>query len=185
MQQQLVARVSKSKTLLLMLVAAGFVVTGVWLIGNADEIAATTQRAFLRSPTVSRAVGWLVVLCFGVGGVVIARQLFRSEPVMEIDSRGILWRRWSDQVVPWSAIVRAEPRAVYNQNFLCLWLDAPERYPARSTLGKLSGMNKAMGFGDLSLSMQGTDQSFDRLLEVVGTHLAARDRLAGAGSGQP
>lgn len=101
---------------------------------------------------------------------------------MEIDSRGILWRRWSDQVIPWSAIVRAEPYAVYNQKFLSLWLDAPDRYPARSTLGKLSRMNKGMGFGDIALSMQGTDQSFDRLLDVVGDYLRARDQRVGTGS---
>lgn len=181
MNEQLVAHVSKGKTALLILAAAGFVAAGVWFVIDANAIAASSRR--LRDPTIVQLIGWGAILLGLGGGAVMLRQLLRDGPVMEIDDRGILWRRWSDQVIPWSAIVRAEPHAVYNQKFLSLWLDAPERYPARSTLGKLSRMNKGMGFGDLALSMQGTDQSFDRLLDVVGAYLNARDQRVGTGSG--
>lgn len=136
----------------------------------------------MSDPAMTRAFGWFTILFFGACAVSIAKQLFRTGPVIEIDQKGILWRRWSDEIIPWSAILQTEQRSVYSQKFLCLWLDAPERYPSRSSFGKLSGLNKGMGFGDIALSTQGTDQSFDRLVEVVDAHLSSRDHRVGTGS---
>ncbi|MCR5869886.1 MULTISPECIES: STM3941 family protein [unclassified Sphingomonas] len=170
MRDRLIAHVSKLKTSLLVALSLGFVAIGVWIV-RIEEIAAII------------AFGWGAILLFSGFAVIGIRQLFRDGLVMEIDARGILWRRWSDQVIPWSAITRAEPRAIRGQQFLCLWLDAPERYPARSTLGWLASLNKGMGFGDIALAVQGTDQSFQRLLEVVGNHLhALDDHRVGTGS---
>ena len=182
MSERFVAHVSKSKTFVMLLIAAGFVTTGLWMVGSAEEIAASNRRAFFADPTMTRAVGWIAILFFGGGAIVVFRQLFRTDPVLEIDERGILSRRWSDQIIPWSAIVRAAPNSIHYQKFLCLWLDVPERYPPRSTLGKFSRVNKGMGFGDLTLVTLGTDQSFKRLLEVVDAHLRARDQRVGTGS---
>jgi len=175
---RLVAQVSKGKTLLLLLIAAGFVAIGIWFVISPEE--AASRR--ISDPAMVWGFGWFVILFFGAAGLAIFSQLFRTGPVMEIDERGMLWRRWSDQIIPWSAIARTEQRAVYNQKFLCIWLDRPEQYPTRSRLGKLSGLNKGMGFGDIALSMQGTDQSFKRLVEVVDAHLRARDQRVGTGS---
>lgn len=176
MNERLVARVSKSKTIGLVLIAVGFVAIGIWMVADPEPNRRIGVAALVWG------LGWLSIVFFGACGLIGARQLFRRTSVLEIDEQGILWRRWSDQIIPWSAVVRAEPSSVYRQNFLCLWLDAPERYPSRSTLGKLSGLNKGMGFGDIALSMQGTDQSFERLVEVVDAHLASRDHRVGTGS---
>lgn len=180
MRNRLIARVSKARTLLLIAGAICFVIAGYALAADAAGIAASTW-APMSNPTVVAVFGWLTILFFGGCAVIGARQLFRSEPVMEVDARGIRWRRWSDQVIPWSAIERAEPRAFLGQRFMCLWLDAPHDYAGRSTLGRAAAANRALGFGDVQLTMQGTDQSFDRLAKVVDAHLAARDR---SGSGR-
>jgi len=132
--ERLVAYVSKGKTLGLTLISVGVVAIGVWLVVSPEE--ASSRR--LSDPAMVWGFGWLAILVFGGFAIVGVRQLFRAGPVMEIDSRGILWRRWSDQVIPWSAIVRVEQQAFQSNKFLCLWLDAPERYPGRSTLGKLA-----------------------------------------------
>jgi len=174
--ERLAARVSKGKTIGLVLIAAVFVAIGIWMVTDPQPSRRIGDVALVWS------VGWLSIVFFGACGAIGARQLFRTRSVLEIDAQGILWRRWSDQIIPWSAVVRAELRSVYGQNFLCLWLDAPARYPSRSTLGKLSALNKGMGFGDIALSTQGTDQSFDRLVEVVDAHLASRDHRVGTGS---
>ncbi|WP_423606722.1 STM3941 family protein [Sphingomonas sp. MS122] len=178
MSERFVAHVSKGKTLGLTLISVGFVAIGIWLIVNPEE--AASRR--LSDPAMVWGFGWLAILVFGGFAVVGVRQVFRAGPVMEIDSRGILWRRWSDQVIPWSAIVRVEKQAIQYNKFLCLWLDVPEHYPGGSTLGKLSGVSKFMGGGDITLSVAGTDQGFDRLVEVVDAHLRARDQRVGTGS---
>ncbi|MEG3182018.1 STM3941 family protein [Sphingomonas sp. LT1P40] len=180
MSERLVAHVSKTRMLILIFIGGAFLAAGFWIVINADELA--YQKGFDSSAPIL-FIGAVAILVFGGLTIVGVRQLFRNGPVMEIDTRGILWRRWLDQIIPWSAIVRTEQRAIYNQTFLCVWLDAPEHYPAQSTLGRLSGLNKGMGFGDLALTMQGTDQSFDRLTEVIHTHLGAHNHRVGTGSG--
>ena len=41
------------------------------------------------------------------------------------------------------------------------------RSPSRGALGKFGSLNKAMGFGDLALTLQGTDGKYDDLLDAL------------------
>ncbi len=172
------ARVSKGEVSFFALLCAGCVALGIWFIASPEDL---VTRRYSSTAFIS-GVGWILAVFCGLCLAAFIRQLFRTGPVIEIDERGILWRRWSDTTIPWNAITRAEVGAVGEQKFLSLWLDEPESYPGRSTLGKLSHMNKGMGFGDLALSMQGTDQSFDRLVEVVGAYHALEGQRVGTGS---
>jgi hypothetical protein len=176
--ERLVARVSKGEVSFFALLCAGCVALGIWFIASPEDL---VTRRYSSTAFIS-GVGWILAVFCGLCLAAFIRQLFRTGPVLEIDERGILWRRWSDTTIPWNAITRAEVGAVGEQKFLSLWLDEPESYPGRSTLGKLSHMNKGMGFGDLALSMQGTDQSFDRLVEVVGAYHALEGQRVGTGS---
>jgi prepilin signal peptidase PulO-like enzyme (type II secretory pathway) len=155
-----VAHVSRWRAALMVLGALGFVVAAIVIMqtqGLTDPFALVT--------------GWLGALFFGACALIGARQLLRTGPVMEVDARGILWRRWSDERIPWTAIERAEAMTLRGQHFLALWLHDPALYRSTHTLGKLAGANKAMGFGDIALSMSGTDRSFADLI-------AAFDRYA-------
>lgn len=180
MNERLVAHVSRWKTLLLVLAGIGFVLLGIWLVRDPGMFAESGRRA--RDPLIIRGVGWLAILFFGAVGIVGVRQLFRTGPVMRVDEAGILWRRWSDRTIPWDAIVRAEAHDMMGQQFMCLWLDEPERYRPTSLLGRTARINKGMGFGDIALSLQGTDQRFDRLVAVIDAHLRNRDQRVGTGS---
>jgi hypothetical protein len=155
-----VAHVSRWRSGLMVLGALGFVVAAIVIMqtkGLTDPLALVT--------------GWLGALFFGACGLVGARQLLRTGPVLEIDPHGILWRRWSDERIPWSAIERAEAMTLRGQQLLALWLRDPARYRSSHTLGKLAGVNKAMGFGDIAISVSGTDRRFEELV-------AAFDRYA-------
>ncbi|PKP94037.1 MAG: hypothetical protein CVT77_03750 [Alphaproteobacteria bacterium HGW-Alphaproteobacteria-16] len=166
MTERLIVHVSAWRTALLAALSAGFVAVGVWIV-------------WIDNVLFMQVIGWLTILIFAVFAVIGVRQLFRTGPVMEIDSRGILWRRWSDQVIPWRAIRRAETRAVRGQPFLCLWLDTPEAYPSTAMLGRLAGLNRGMGFGDIAITMAGTDQSFQTLIDVVDPHLRRLSKHGG------
>lgn len=160
MDDGFVARVSRWRAGLLVLGALGFVAAAVFVMQTKGL---TDLRALI--------TGWLGALFFGACALVGARQLFSTGPVMEIDARGILWRRWSDERIPWSAIERAEAMSLGRQRFLALWLQDPERYRSAHMLGRVAGANKSMGFGDIALSVSGTDRSFADLA-------AAFDRYA-------
>ena len=176
MNQRFVASNTSEKLGFLMLLALLFVALGVWMVVD------PTPTSRIGSPAIIWAVGWFNIAFFGWRAVTLARLTFDSRPALEIDKQGFIWRHWSDDLIPWSAVARKERRLVGGQEFLCVWLYGPENYPPRLTLGKLFGMNKAAGFGDITLSVKGTDQSFDRLVEVVDAHLAALDYRVGTGS---
>jgi hypothetical protein len=176
--ERLVARVSWGEVSFFALLCAGGVALGIWFIVRPEDL--VTRR--YSSPAFICGVGWMLTVIFGLFLSAFIRQLFRTGPVLEIDERGILWHRWSDTTIPWNAITRVEVKTVREQKSLNLWLADPARYPGRSMLGGLSGLNKAMGSGDLSISMIGTDQSFDRLVEVVGAYHALEGQRVGTGS---
>ena len=150
-----VANVSRRRTALLVLGAIGFVVAGVFMLR--DPEGGLTLMVF----------GWAAILFFGLCGLIGIRQLFRSGPDIRIDEQGIWWRRWSDQVVPWEAIVALYPAGVGRTAFLCLKLVDPAAYPSTHVMGKFAGINRASGFGDISVTTTGTDRSFTELLAAV------------------
>ena len=156
MSEPLIARVSRLRNGLLVLGAAGFVAAGIFLLGVDDP----------RRPMM-HFWSWVAIVFFGAAALVGIRQFFRTEPVVEIDARGLLWRRWSDERIPWSAFDRAEIGEIRRQRFLSLWLRDPERYRSTSLTGRLAGANKALGFGDISINVTGTDQKFDALAGAI------------------
>ena len=161
------ARVSKKRMWVIILLALGFAAAGLWLVSAAEELAQSVRFVFFRDPFILRVFGWVAMLIGIVGAVIAFRQLFRIGPVIEIDAAGIRWRRWSDAVIPWSAITDASSRSMSNEQFLCLTLAQPAHHPGRSTARLLAGLNKNMGFGDIAISANGTDRSHDDLLGAV------------------
>lgn len=140
--------------------------TGGLVLASAAMVALGAYMWFLPE-AVARVVGVGTGLLFGlfiVGGV---RQLQRTEPVIEIGPEGVIWRRWSEQLVPWSAITRAAVRRVRYQRFVCLWLAEPAAYPPARRFGKLSRLNKTLGFGDLPLATGGLDRRTDELIAAI------------------
>lgn len=119
---------------------------------------------------VARIAGWVGMIFFPLCIVIALRQFFRTGPVMEIGPEGLCWRRWSDQTIPWHAFVRAEAVAVNRQKMLSLWLRDPQAWRSTRLLGRLAGANKALGFGDITLTAQGTDRSFEEMAGAVHDH---------------
>lgn len=161
------AHVSMKRMLVIALLALAFAILGMWFVNAATDISQTVRFVFFRDPFVLRVFGWVAIAIGVLGAAVAVRQLFRTGPVVEVDARGIRWLRWSDKLFPWSAITDASPRTMSGQRFLCLTLDRPQDYKSRSMTGLLAGMNKNMGFGDVAISVQGTDRSFDEFVEAV------------------
>ena len=168
MSERFEARVSPVKTGLLVFGSLAFVAIGIWML--TDSGPSRSFRLFHLIEIPASVIAWVCILFFGVVAIGWLRQFARSEPVMEIGRDGISWRRWSDRTIPWAAIERAEVTRMANQPFLALWLSDPVRYGSTTLLGRMQGANKAMGFGDIALSVQGTNRSFDEMVEAVQAH---------------
>jgi hypothetical protein len=155
--QRFVARVSRVRTIVLIAGPLGFVAICLWILSlPPGEI---SEKALIAS--------YVGIPFFGLCAIVGVRQLFRTTPVLEIDENGILWRRWSDDIIPWSAIRGMSIMEIRRQRSLTLKLVEPERYPGKGLMGLLAGANRAMSGGDISLNMAGTDRRFDELLAAM------------------
>lgn len=105
---------------------------------------------------------------FSLCAVVIAGMFFAEGPEVTVGPRGIIWRRWTGDYVPWTAMTAVRPVQVVNQQMLAITLRDPAAYPLGGLLGRLQGANRAMmGGGDVFLTLQGTDRTFGDLVAAV------------------
>lgn len=155
-----VARVSRVKIMGLLVLA---------LIGTAGAAFVALSPEFEARP-IAQLAGWAGMIFAPLCALIAVRQLFRTGPVMEIGPEGLVWRRWSDTVIPWTAFTRAEAVQVHRQKLLSLWLADPAAYRSTKLLGRLAGANGAMGFGDIVLTAQGLDAGFDAMAGAVYDH---------------
>jgi hypothetical protein len=148
-----VARPSVAKLLGFFIVSVAFVIGGAWIAGLSGPV-----------PKPGREwVGWAAMLFFGIAAIVILLRVFDRNDQIVIDSRGLYWKLWSSDVIPWSQITDVRESAIRRQRFLCIYLKDPGRYPSGTLLGRLGSTNKALGYGDIAINAMGTDKSFDEL----------------------
>jgi len=156
------ARTSIARTLGLAALSFGFVLVCAWLVTQ-DEVA----------PLLAGVVG---LIFFGGCTIAILWRLRHVGPAIEISTAGLCWRQFSDRTIPWHEVVHAEVRVVRRQKFLCLWLRTPVQWRGRM-MAKSAALSTQMGFGDMALSVLGTDRSFDELVVAV-AHYVPVDREA-------
>jgi hypothetical protein len=168
MIERFVARNSPWRMLLLLFLALGLVALCAWIAG-----------LFGAQPDPGKAwAGWLGTAIFGLCAMVALPRLFNRDEAIVVDAQGVYWARWSERTIPWLAIKAVERHTVQGQSFLCLSLDDPSRHPSDRMLGMLSGVTRGLGFGDVAVSVQGTDRSIDELIDAI-------ERFSPKGRGGP
>lgn len=154
MPERFVARNSKARLALLFVGALAFVVAGAWVVG-----------LFGPPPRPDRIwVGWACMLFFGLCAGFAVPRFFEDGDEIVIDANGLFWRRRSPATIPWSAVRGWRVGQVRNQRFICIGLRDPSQFPPTGIGALLGGLNRNMGFGDVTLSATGTDKSFDQML---------------------
>lgn len=157
MDDRFVARNSLGRIALLLIGSLAFVAGGLWIAG-----------LFGPPPKPGREwIGWIAAIFFGLAGFVSASRLFDRDDWLVVDRNGVRWRQWSEATVPWSAIRNWSHRSMRGQQFICLELKDPSQFPGSSRAPWFGGINKAIGFGDITLNVVGTDRKFDELEAAV------------------
>lgn len=165
MTEAFVARPAPWRILLLILGSLVFVLLGVWIAGLFGE-----------EPRAGAAwIGWTSIIFFGACAIVGIQRLLDRQDQIVIGPRGIYWRRWSSQTIPWGAVQAVEERSLNRQRFLCIHLEDPSRFPSKTLVGRLATLNKGMGFGDIAINTLGTDRSFDELCDAFRRFLPHRE----------
>ncbi|WP_344316611.1 STM3941 family protein [Actinoplanes couchii] len=147
------------RTLGLLLAAVVLVGSSAWLIWSGWGTASGTFRV---------VIGVVGVLFFGYGTVVIARQLGRRGPVVEVDSAGIRDRRLSEQVIPWAAVRDIGRTTVQRQEFVTLALDPAFEQSYLSGRNRfLQRLNSGAGWPGVQISTVGLSVRTGELFEAI------------------
>ena len=120
-----------------------------------------------RAPVWARIAGALIVLPIVIYYGVALRLCAMRGPVIEIDENGLLWRRWSNTRIPWSAVARSKVKSTLGQGYVTLWLRDRSAYPATTINAWLAIGNRALGYGDITLTSAGTDARFEDLAAAI------------------
>jgi hypothetical protein len=173
MAERLVARNSPFKQVLILLPWPGLLVVTIWgeRLGIDPDPDWADALVWLR---------WPIALFLIYATALTARRLFDRRPQIVVDREGIFLRRWSERIIPWTAIksIRAVkhrlPRTIFfYQRFICLDLHDPVLYP-RTTSRILSfGNGWDYGLGDITMIAVGLDQEYPELMAAIRPHAAA------------
>ncbi|BBZ23881.1 STM3941 family protein [Mycolicibacter hiberniae] len=154
------AHLDRGKIAVLLAIAVAFVLAGVWLVGGFGPVGPI--RGW--SPEALGIFGWCAIVFFGLGVAVLAGRLVQSGVEVRIDADGVYRRRGGNRVIPWSAIERVRTVDAGRVQLAYLYLNDAAAVGGRSRPG-------AASFGDVTLSLQGTDKT-------VGEMRAAFDHFA-------
>jgi hypothetical protein len=155
--EDFVARPSPWRIALMLLAALGFVAIGLWMTG-----------IFGPPPKPGREwLGWLAVAFFGAITPIMVMRLFDGRDQVRISARGVYFRQWSEDTIPWSQIKDVTQWAYRGNRFIVLHLRAPECYPSSRLLGRMAGLNRSMTGGDITVSLAGTSARFNDAMEAI------------------
>jgi len=159
-----VAHTSVWRLLCVIPISIAFVTGGLWMAGAFGPAPSSGRY----SPEIVAIIGWFSVLFSGFVSLAAARRVFDSKEELRIGSNGVLWRRWSDDVVPWSEIEDVTSYSVKRQKFIVLHLRDPDLFPARGLVNSLlASVNRHMTGGDICITLGGTDRSFDEAADAI------------------
>lgn len=111
---------------------------------------------------------WMVVpilLIFVPMQVAVLRNLFDKRERIVIDGDGVMWRKWSERVIPWAAIRRVTHTTAARQHFVGLWLDDPAKHGATGLKRWLSWHDR---HGDVPIHAPSTGATAEELLAAIG-----------------
>jgi hypothetical protein len=158
-----VAYYSRWRIALFTLVMVGFIVVGLWSVRVLGDV--PTPRRYSASLIV--ALGWFLVLFFGVVASCGVRSFFDSKPQLEVGPLGIRWAAWSDDFIPWSHITSVSTWSQHKTNYILLHLDDPSCFPGKGLAGKLARADKRMTGGDIAISVAGMDRSHTEAMDAI------------------
>ena len=155
---------SKTKLVLLLCGAVGFVALGFWLYGFSEQIQAPVYLE-LRF-WAGAAIGF-----FGLCAVVLAVKLFDPRPGLVIDDAGLIDNAsgLSAGRIPWSDIKGFAVQTVKHQRFLTVEVHDPDKFVQRAPAWQRSlvAFNAKYYGSPIQISAVGLKIDFDSLVKAI------------------
>ncbi len=147
-----------------------------------DAVLLLLSLALLAQPQVraepSALLGLLATIVLAAGVPLLLAQLLDTRPHLVVDERGIWYRPFGLDFIPWTAIAGVRLKPVIGASLICLELDDPQRWLAQasSVYRAAAWLNQALGFPIfcLNLSRIGAraEPVFERIVQIRASVLA-------------
>lgn len=126
-----VIKLSKTKIVLLVLIACAFVVLGGALL-SLDDATIESHRRF-NSPLLVHGVALASIVFFGLAGVFGVKKLFDKKPGLVLNSSGVIDNSSgvSAGLIPWAEILGFEIYEIHKQKMLIIKVRNPQQYIER------------------------------------------------------
>jgi hypothetical protein len=132
--------------------------------------------ALLAQPQVrasaSAPLGWLATIAMAGSVPLLLAQVFETRPILVVDERGIWYRPFGLDLIPWTAIAGVSLEPVIGVTLIRLELDDPEGWLAQLSPAHraVAWLNQAMGFPAFSLNLSRVGVRpkpvFERIMEI-------------------
>ena len=136
---------------------------GLWMGGVFGEVPSSPRYPYAET----LGIGWFLAVFCVLCGIVIIKRCFDPRKQLEIGLSDVRWILWSDDLIPWSEITDVTTWAYNRQRGIVLHLRNPERFQGRGVPKMLAGANRRMTGGDISISLGGTNRSFEEAMAAI------------------
>ena len=162
-------RLQPWRSVLLILLCAGFVAVGWWMAGDPAR-----DRPELKW------WGWGFVTVFGLGLPLGVREMFRRGPRLVLSSAGIDDRASGLGLIPWSEIADIQVAELDKDRYLMLTMRDPDTWEAQRPAASrvLSRLDRAIGLKGIPITISGLDMRADDIIAEVGRRFAEHRRAS-------
>jgi hypothetical protein len=162
---------SKKKSLLLLVGSIAFVVLGLWLFLDADDL--TGWRA--RNPIFTRGIGIASIIFFGLGIFIGIKRLIKSEIALIIGYKGLNLnpKKSLTEFIEWKDISGFEETKIQSTRIVIIGVKNPEHWLGKETSAfrlKLMQFNIRNYNSPFNIAASGLDITSDKLIETLNTY---------------
>lgn len=161
--EDFVAHSSRWRVALIISVCVIFVAIGLGLIGAFGDVPGGRRY----SQGYIQAVGWLSLTFFGFVAVSQFPLLIKTTEQLRLSANGIRWREWCDDFIPWAEVYKVSTWSSFGHRAIIIHLKNPDRYRGSGLRALMNVINRSYTGGDLFISMNSSDQTFDETFAAI------------------
>lgn len=172
---------NKKKALLLLIISLIYVILGVYLFLNAENM--TSYRA--RNPLFIKIAGIVSVLFFSLGVFVSIKQLFKNKLMLIIDNNGINVNPKKNEYIKWSDIEGFEELKINSVKIIIIQISNAEEYIKKENnklRKKLMRFNLENYGSPYNISVATMNTNYNQLLKTLNENLIKNKYIVPSGN---